>query len=122
MKLLLNKRKTAAEPSQEQAPVKIAAANWTRGQQLATAATRVALWLMIACAPIALILGAVAVAAAARPAPRRALCRRWAIVPILPYTGQVLSCLCVCGFAYMCSSCTCNWILCYRSTSCTHKS
>ena len=70
MKLLLNKRKTAAEPSQEQAPVKIAAANWTRGQQLATAATRVALWLLIACAPVALILGAVAVAAAARPAPQ----------------------------------------------------
>lgn len=70
MKLLLNKRKTAAEPTQEQAPIKIAAANWTRGQQLATTATRVALWLLVACAPIALILGAVAIAAAARPAPQ----------------------------------------------------
>lgn len=71
---LLNKRRQPADAApidEDQAPpAKIAAANWTRGQQLATTATRVVLWGMVACAPLALGVGAVALSAAARPAPQ----------------------------------------------------
>ena len=66
---LLNTRKTAgAAPAEEQAPVSIAAANWTRGQQLATSTARVVLWGLVACAPLGLAVGAVALTAATRPA------------------------------------------------------
>ena len=66
---LLNARKTAgAAPAEDQAPVKIAAANWTRGQQLATSTTRIVLWGLVACAPLGLGVGTVALAAATRPA------------------------------------------------------
>ena len=66
---LLNTRKTARTvPVDDQAPVKIAAANWTRGQQLATSTTRIVLWGLVACAPLGLGVGTVALAAATRPA------------------------------------------------------
>jgi hypothetical protein len=66
---LLNTRKTAgATPAEDKAPVKIAAANWTRGQQLATSTARIVLWGLVACAPLGLGVGIVALAAATRPA------------------------------------------------------
>ena len=67
---LLTKRTNAAPNQQGTAePVKITAANWTRGQQLTTTAVRAVLWVLVACAPIGLLVGAVALATAARPLP-----------------------------------------------------
>lgn len=66
---LLNTRKAARTVRvDDQAPVKIAAANWTRGQQLAASTARIVLWGLIACAPLGLGVGVVALAAATRPA------------------------------------------------------
>ena len=61
---LLNRRKSVAAPPPVEEPVKIAAANWTRGQQLATTAARVGLWALIACAPLGLAAGGLALATA----------------------------------------------------------
>ncbi len=68
MKLLNTRKAASTVPVDDQAPVKIAAANWTRGQQLATSTARVVLWGLVACAPLGLGVGAVALAAATRPA------------------------------------------------------
>lgn len=66
---LLNTRKAARTVRvDDQAAVNIAAANWTRGQQLATSTARIVLWGLIACAPLGLAVGAVALTAATRPA------------------------------------------------------
>lgn len=72
MKLLNKRRNSAAAQERAAEPVKISAANWTRGQQMATTATRVALWGLIACAPLGLGIGAAAFATATQPLPRAA--------------------------------------------------
>lgn len=66
---LLNKRHTSAARDVDAEPVRISAANWTRGQQLTTTAARVALWGLVACAPLGLVVGAVAYTASARTLP-----------------------------------------------------
>ena len=68
MKLLNTRKAARTVPVDDQAPVKIAAANWTRGQQLATSTARIVLWGLVACAPVGLGVGTVALAAATRPA------------------------------------------------------
>ena len=68
MKLLNTRKAASTVPVEDQAPVNIAAANWTRGQQLATSTARIVLWGLVACAPSGLGVGAVALAAATRPA------------------------------------------------------
>ncbi|MBB1517388.1 conjugal transfer protein [Tessaracoccus sp. MC1679] len=68
MKLLNTRKAVGQAPVEDQAPVKIAASNWTRGQQLATSAARVVLWGLVACAPLGVAVGAVALTAATRPA------------------------------------------------------
>ncbi len=66
---LLNKRHPPVTRDVEAEPVKISAANWTRGQQLTTTAVRTVLWGLVACAPLGLVAGAVAYMAPARTLP-----------------------------------------------------
>lgn len=68
MKLLNKRKNTAAATPEPSLPAKITAANWTRGQQLAATGARVLLWALVACAPLALGIGALALNASARPA------------------------------------------------------
>lgn len=68
MKLLNTRKAARTVPVDDQAPVNIAAANWTRGQQLTTSTARVVLWGLVACAPLGLGVGTLALAAATRPA------------------------------------------------------